>query len=199
VNLIQRLDAVCDRGNILRHPFYRRWEAGELTRDDLAFYAGEYRHAVCALADLADAASLQEHAAEEAAHVALWDEFAAELGADLDREPRLETEACVEAWRSPADELEGIAALYAIESTQPEVSRTKLDGLVRFYGFEERGTEYFALHAERDVEHAEQSRRLLEERAGDADADRLVAAAERVLDGNWQLLDGVERALRERA
>jgi pyrroloquinoline-quinone synthase len=199
VNLIQRLDAVCDRGNILRHPFYRRWESGELTRDDLAFYAGEYRHAVCALADLADASSLQEHAAEEAAHVALWDEFAAELGADLDRRPQPETEACVEAWTSPADELEGIAALYAIESTQPEVSRTKLDGLVRHYGFEDRGTEYFALHAERDVDHAHQSRRLLEERAVAADGDRLVAAAERVLDGNWQLLDGVERALEERA
>ncbi|HEV8687452.1 MAG TPA: iron-containing redox enzyme family protein [Gaiellaceae bacterium] len=198
MNLIQRLDAVCDRRNILRHPFYRRWEAGELTRDDLAFYAGEYRHAVCALADLADAASLQEHAAEEAAHVLLWDQFAAELGAELDREPRAETNACVEAWTSPADELEGIAALYAIESTQPEVSRTKLDGLVRFYGFEERGTEYFALHAERDVEHAEQSRHLLEERAGPEDADRLVAAAERVLDGNWTLLDGVERELKER-
>jgi pyrroloquinoline-quinone synthase len=195
VNLSQRLDAACDRGNILRHPFYRRWEAGELTRDDLAFYAGEYRHAVCALADLADAASLQEHAAEEASHVALWDEFAAELGADLDREPLAETKACVDAWTTPADELEGLAALYAIESTQPEVSRTKLDGLRTFYGFEDKGTEYFALHAERDVEHADQSRRLLEERADDADADRLVAAAERVLDGNWKLLDGVERAI----
>jgi pyrroloquinoline-quinone synthase len=199
VNLIQRLDAVCDRLNILRHPFYRRWEAGELTRDDLAFYAGEYRHAVCALADLADAASLQEHAAEEAAHVALWDEFAAELGAELDREPRTETEACVEAWSSPADELEGLAALYAIESTQPDVSRTKLDGLVRHYGFDGRGTEYFALHAERDLEHAEQSRALLEERAAPDDAARLVAAATRALEGNWTLLDGVERALEERA
>jgi pyrroloquinoline-quinone synthase len=195
VNLIQRLDAVCDRLDILRHPFYRRWEAGELTRDDLAFYAGEYRHAVCALADLADTASLQEHAAEEAAHVALWDQFAAELGAELDREPLAETAACAQAWTTPADELEGLAALYAIESNQPDVSRTKLDGLVRFYGFEREGagTEYFALHAERDVEHADQSRRLLDERAGEADTDRLVAAAERVLEGNWKLLDGVER------
>jgi pyrroloquinoline-quinone synthase len=199
VTLIKRLDAVCDRGNILRHPFYRRWEAGELTRDDLAFYAGEYRHAVCALADLADAASLQEHAAEEAAHVALWDRFAAELGADLDREPRDETKACVDAWTTPTDELGGIAALYAIESTQPDVARTKLDGLVRFYGFEDGpATEYFTLHAELDVEHADQSRRLLEERAVAADEDRLVAAAERVLEGNWKLLDGVEHALQER-
>jgi pyrroloquinoline-quinone synthase len=193
VNLLERLDDVRDRWNVLRHPFYRRWECGQLTQEDLAYYAGEYRHAVLALATLAKHSSAPDHAAEEAAHVMLWDAFAHSLDADLDRPPRVETQACTAAW-SPADDPEGIAALYAIESAQPEISRTKLDGLIEHYGFEagSAGTAYFEVHAERDQEHAAESKRVLEERAQPADRDRLVAAAEHALAGNWTLLDGVE-------
>jgi pyrroloquinoline-quinone synthase len=192
VNLFERLDAVADRWNVLRHPFYERWECGDLSRDDLAYYAGEYRHAVTALARLAASASDAGHAAEEAAHVELWDEFAARLEADLDREPRSETAACADAWSGSG--VEGAAALFAIESAQPEVSRTKLDGLTRWYGFEpgSKGTRYFELHAERDHEHAELSRRVLE-RARPDEEDGIVAAAERALRANWELLDGVQQ------
>jgi len=192
VDLFERLEAVADRWNVLRHPFYRRWECGELTRDELAYYAGEYRHAVVALAGLAASASDAGHAAEEEAHVDLWDDFAHALDADLDRAPREETEACVAAWSGTG--VEGAAALYAIESAQPEISETKLEGLTRWYGFETetKGTRYFELHSERDHEHAELSRRVLE-RADAGDADGIVDAAERALRANWELLDGVER------
>jgi pyrroloquinoline-quinone synthase len=196
VNLFERLDAVSDRWNVLRHPFYRRWEMGELTREELAYYAGEYRHAVTALADLAATASDADHAVEESAHVSLWDDFAAALGADLDRTPRAETSECTAAWSG--DGLEGAAALFVIESAQPEISRTKLEGLTRWYGFEPdtEGTRYFELHAERDYEHAERSRAVLE-RAQPEDEDRIVAAAEAALRGNWSLLDGVVRETSE--
>ncbi len=192
MDLFERLEAVADRWNVLRHPFYRRWECGELTRDELAYYAGEYRHAVVALAGLARSASDEGHAAEEAAHVDLWDDFSLALDADLDRAPRVETSACVDAWSGTG--AEGAAALFAIESAQPEISRTKLEGLTRWYGFEPntKGTRYFELHSERDHEHAELSRRVLE-RANSDEADRIVAAAERALRANWELLDGVER------
>jgi pyrroloquinoline-quinone synthase len=150
------------------------------------------------LAELAKQSSAPEHAAEEAAHVTLWDAFAHSLDADLDREPHLETEACVDAWTATADELEGVAALYAIESAQPDISRTKLDGLLEHYGFEpgSAGTAYFEVHSERDHEHAAESKRVLAERARPEDHDRLVAAAERALAGNWTLLDGVEAHVR---
>lgn len=192
MDLFERLEAVADRWNVLRHPFYRRWECGELTRDELAYYAGEYRHAVVALAGLARTASDEGHAAEEAAHVDLWDDFARSLDADLERAPRAETTTCVDAWSGSG--VEGAAALFAIESAQPEISKTKLEGLTRWYGFDPqtKGTRYFELHSERDHEHAELSRRVLE-RAEPADADRIVEAAERALRGNWALLDGVER------
>ena len=191
MNLIERIDEERARWNVLEHPFYARWERGELTQQALSFYAGEYRHAVAALADAAATGGDPEHAAEEAAHIEIWDDFAAALDAPLDREPTPETAACAEAWR-PEDSLEARAVLYAVESSQPEIARTKLRGLVDHYGFTagSRGTQYFELHAERDEEHAATSAAVLREAPAD-DADRLVDAATAALKGNWQLLDGV--------
>jgi pyrroloquinoline quinone (PQQ) biosynthesis protein C len=54
VDLWSRLDDVHRRWNVLDHPFYRRWSRGELTAAELALYAGQYRHAVVALARAAD-------------------------------------------------------------------------------------------------------------------------------------------------
>jgi pyrroloquinoline-quinone synthase len=192
MNLIERIDETRARWNILDHPFYQRWERGELPPRELAFYAGEYRHAVVALADAAAATGDAEHAAEEAAHVDLWDDFAAALDAPLQRAPTPETRSCADAWRRD-DPLEARAVLYAVESGQPDVSRTKLAGLVEHYGFEpgSPGTAYFELHAERDHDHAAASRDVLTD-AGPEDADRLVAVAEAALEGNWRLLDSVQ-------
>jgi len=204
VPLFDRLADAQRRCNVLEHPFYTRWSAGELTREELSWYAGEYRHAVVALAKATAAAAraaepairaqIDEHAAEEAEHIDLWDAFAHAVDADLEQEPAAETAECAAAWTAAGDALEGLVVLYAIESAQPAISRTKLDGLVDHYGLAEGpATEYFALHSERDLEHAAQSRRLIEERLEDADEDRLIAVAEAALRGNWTLLDGVER------
>ena len=192
MNLIERIDEVRARWNVLNHPFYLRWERGDLTRADIAFYAGEYRHAVVALADAAAVGGDAEHAVEEGAHIQLWDDFAAELDAPLDREPTIETRECAAAWRAE-DSLEARAVLYAVESGQPDISRTKLTGLVDHYGFAAgtKGTGYFELHSDKDHEHAAASAEVLRQAAPE-DADRLVAAAEAALKGNWRLLDGVE-------
>ena len=203
MTVIDRLDAVRARLDVLRHPFYQRWGAGSLDPSELAYYAGEYRHAVVALAEAtaraAEAAEpelrgeLATHAAEEAAHVSLWDDFGSALGAATDRAPLPETSACAEAWTAGDDLLERLAVLYAVEASQPAISETKLEGLVEYYGMNEGpATAYFALHARRDHEHAAESRVLLDERATDAEADRLVELAEAALEGNWRLLDGVE-------
>jgi pyrroloquinoline-quinone synthase len=190
VDLLSRLDEARERWNLLKHPFYARWSCGELTRDDLAYYAGQYRHAVVALAETAGKAGAAP-ACEEAEHVALWDDFADGMGAGAS-DPSTETAECVSAWLAPEDPLGALAVLYAIEAGQPEVSQTKLDGLVEHYGVgaDDPAAAYFVLHAELDHEHAASSRETLEAHSGDA--ERLVALAEAALRGNWILLDGVE-------
>ena len=60
------------------------------------------------------------------------------------------------------DAISALARLYAIESGQPEISRTKLEGLAAHYGIESGpGTDYFTVHRGRDVEHAAEGRELL--------------------------------------
>jgi pyrroloquinoline-quinone synthase len=186
MDVIAGIDAARQRWNVLEHPFYTRWEKGELTREELALYAGEYRHAVVALARAARTARL--HADEEAAHIALWDDFASALGSEQ-HEPLPETRCCATAWAAADDELGAAAILYAIEAGQPAISETKLKGLLAHYGFSQDspGVEYFAVHGERDHEHAAEARQQLE---GTDDA-RLVGLAEAALAANWALLDGV--------
>jgi pyrroloquinoline-quinone synthase len=205
VDFFDRLEGARARCNVLEHPFYQRWTAGELSREELAIYAGEYRHAVVALAQATAAAAgaaepevraqLAEHAAEEAAHVDLWDDFARAVGAHPDGEPAPETASCAATWAGDGRALlPTLVALYAIESGQPAISRTKHEGLRANYGIEDdRATAYFELHATRDHEHAAAGRALIEARLSEADADSLVAEAEAVLRANWELLDGVER------
>lgn len=53
----ERIEEVRARHNVLEHPFYVRWSAGELTREELARYAGQYRHATEALARLCQRAA----------------------------------------------------------------------------------------------------------------------------------------------
>jgi pyrroloquinoline-quinone synthase len=190
VELLARLDEARERWNLLNHPFYRRWNCGELKHEDLAYYAGQYRHAVVALAETAAKADA-EHATEEAEHVSLWDDFADAMGA-TPTEPSAETAECVSAWLAPEDPIGALAVLYAIEAGQPDVSQTKLEGLADHYGVarHEPGAAYFVLHVELDHEHAASSRALLEAHSGDD--DRIVELVENALRGNWILLDGVE-------
>ena len=198
--IFDRIERSRSRWNVLRHPFYQRWTAGELTAEELARYSGQYRYAVEAIATLSAAAAeaaperseLRRHAAEELGHVRLWDGFVEASEGRVGDAPTPETEECVRAWTAEDDLLGYLIRLYAIESGQPEISRTKREGLLDRYGFKDGpGTAYFRVHETRDTEHAAEVRELVAELAGDDDADRLVDAAERAFRANWRLLDGV--------
>jgi pyrroloquinoline-quinone synthase len=225
MDVLSRLDEQRSAINVLEHPFYQRWSAGQLSADELALYAGEYRAAVVALARASalaaeqatvaapkHAAGLARHADEEASHVALWDSFAQataeRAGADVvvsERRTLDETDRCAQAWTAGEQLLERLAVLYAIEASQPEIAQTKLDGLSEHYGYRPEGpaVEYFTLHERLDREHARQASELIGELLDDCDeqrrdalAERMVACASAALRGNWELLDGVEAAAR---
>lgn len=195
-----RIEDARERWNVLRHPFYRRWSAGELSPDELARYSGQYRYAVEAIAAVSEDAArlaperpeLRRHAQEEREHVSLWDGFVSAAGGDAGAAPTPETDECVRSWSGDRDLVGGLVTLYAIESGQPEISRIKRQGLVESYGFADGdGTAYFSLHEQRDTEHAAEARELLEELVTADDEDRLVATAEGAFRANWRLLDGI--------
>jgi pyrroloquinoline-quinone synthase len=206
MSLWDRLDSVRAEWDVLRHPFYERWSKGELLRDELARYSGQYRHAVNALADASATAAkrtppgelrrhFEEHAREEAGHVELWDGFVDAVDGDTDAEPTPETARCAAAWAgAERGETETLAALFAIESAQPAIAETKLHGLLGEYGFSAgASTVYFEVHSTLDCEHAAAHREWIESRLDEADEDALVEAARDVLAANWELLDGVDR------
>jgi pyrroloquinoline-quinone synthase len=164
MDIFDRLDDLRSRIDVLKHPFYERWNAGELAPEELDFYAGQYRHAVVALAEASRLAAeqagpgqreaLRRHAEEEAGHVALWDDFAAAVrttaggasdeaaeAASLtgsaplpEAAPLSQTRECAASWTAGQDLLEHLAVLYTIEASQPAISTTKLSGLSTHYG-----------------------------------------------------------------
>jgi pyrroloquinoline-quinone synthase len=198
----QRIEESRARHNVLQHPFYVRWSTGELTREELANYAGQYRHATEALACLCQQAAdrapaghrdeIAAHAAEEEAHVGLWDGFVEAAGGEIGTEPTPETAECITAWTAPGGYLAQLARMYAIESGQPEISRVKREGLARFYGIDGGpGSEYFRVHEQADRAHTEEARRLIEDAMTPPDEDAVVEAAASAFRANWRLLDGV--------
>ena len=106
VEFFEQLDARIAKYDLLCHPFYKAWAAGELTRNDLREYARDYYHHVEAfpaylaefgarleegelrravLANMADENGSEDSSGEASVpHSDLWLDFAEGMGADRD-------------------------------------------------------------------------------------------------------------------
>jgi pyrroloquinoline quinone (PQQ) biosynthesis protein C len=210
--LEQALQAALAPRDLLTHPFYRAWSAGELRAEDLARYAEQYRFQVTALPELlrrarslicdADTeAELSRNLDDEegrtgVAHALLWEAFGAAVGAAAEASPLPETRAAAESLAALVgeDEVTALAALWAYEVQTARVADTKETGL-KCYGVDSPAAlRFFRLHGDLDVHHA---RGLLEsiERslARGASLEAAKAAVERSARAQWTFLDGAER------
>ncbi len=196
-------EALRDR-RLLQHPFYRRWEAGQLEPGELSEYAGQYRHFEAALPEvldtvargLADAgaralvqANLSDELGEPSPHLALFDDFTAAVGGSTSADASPATEALVALYRdrSDSDPVGALAALAAYEVQAPAIASSKAEGLRGHYGISPAGTRFWDVHGVMDERHATWSLDALESVVEDEDAVR--TAARQAADAWWAFLD----------
>lgn len=133
---------------LLDHPFYRQWTHGEVRPEQLSRYARSYAGFIDRMPTywqrIGDAlgADVAAVIADESEHAVLWGQWSAGLPAVTDA-PRMDEVLDLFA-TLPADGLLG--AVQAFEVQQPEVARTKRDGLLQHYGLGEQDVRYFDAH-----------------------------------------------------
>lgn len=219
-DVLGEVRALVQARSLLEHPFYRAWQHGELTLDDLRLYASQYYHHVLAFPQYVSAAHAQcpdqqdrqallENLIEEERgdenHPELWLRFAEGVGAarrDVEQAaPLPETRALVDLFREVTMRrsfAEACAALYVYESQVPDVARTKIAGLKQFYGVsDERTLQFFEVHIEADEVHAEVGAGMVRRHADTASARAAVLrSAGECAGALWTFLDGVDRRRR---
>jgi pyrroloquinoline-quinone synthase len=218
----EQLETRIAKYDLLCHPFYQAWSAGELTREDLREYARDYYHHVEAfpaylaelgirldeselrqavLANMADEKGMADASGRESTpHAELWLDFAEGMGARRDvrtHVPIPEITEMTSFFHRVASEgtpEEALAAFYAYESQVPRVAKEKARGLRNMYGADERVTAYFTLHTTADVCHSQVWRQQLGKRlaANPQVAEQALAAGENAAKALWHALDGIE-------
>ena len=214
---IEELDARVAKYDLLCHPFYKAWGAGQLTREELREYALDYYQHVHAFPSYLAAFALRLNEGElrravlanmrdeqggecEEAHSDLWLDFAEGMGstrAALGHKPVEEVKELTRHFARVAEEgtpEEALAAFYAYESQVPRVAKEKERGLRQWYGADSQTTRYFTLHATADVYHSNVWREQLVKRveANPEKADEALNAAETAAKALWTALDGIE-------
>jgi len=216
---LTELDARVAKYDLLCHPFYKAWGAGELTREDLRAYAQDYYHHVEAFPSYLEAfaqrqeegglrravlANMRDERGEGAkdttSHSELWLDFAEGMGSSRNLEghnPVPEIRQLIQQFSRVATEgthEEALASFYAYESQVPRVAQEKERGLREMYAADDKTCGYFTLHATADVFHSRVWRNQLETRvtANPETADNALDAAENAASALWRALDGIE-------
>jgi pyrroloquinoline-quinone synthase len=199
--------ALADR-RLLEHPFYRRWEAGEVSMGELAGYAAQYRHfedylpgfLTTLVASLPEgpgrdlvAANLADELGDPVPHIELFDRFARAVGA-CQTAP---SPAMADLLETHGDlllqgPLHGLAGFLAYECQAAEVAGVKADGLENNYGLDQDAISFWAHHGEVDIRHAEWAQNALD--SLDWRPEALLPSVRRAADAWWGFLDERELA-----
>ena len=202
------IDSIVRERHLLKHPFYRRWQAGKVPVEVLKEYAKQYYHYEKSLPSFLEStlshmpegparSAVEEVLSDESGnpkpHSELWMDFAKGLGLSEDEVknsralPRTMNLVGTYGALSARGAEEGLGAFYAYESQFPEVAQTKADGLREFYDVNDKESLlFFDLHATLDVEHAKAIRSALVE------SERSREAAHLALEAWWGMLDQFE-------
>jgi pyrroloquinoline-quinone synthase len=206
--LIYRIDQEVDKRSLLRHPFYKMWSNGELSIDHLQGYSLEYFQLVKMVPELVNnilvkmgesklRSIVEDSKKEEESHVKPWIRFASSLGVkrkDLlnhvcDENTKEAVSSLVDLTRNSLDE--AICAMYAYEMDLPNISRSKIEGLNKFYNLSSSDSRnYFEIHQEADIRHAAIWRNMIR-KIPDHKYESCINSAIKSLDAQNLLLDAV--------
>ena len=206
--LICRIDQEVDKRSLLKHRFYRMWSNGELGIDHLQGYSLEYFQLVKVVPELVNNILLkmgesklrsivEESQKEEESHVEPWIRFASSLGVkkkDLlnhvcDENTKEAVSSLVNLTRNSLDE--AICAMYAYEMDLPNISKSKIEGLDKFYNLSSLDSRnYFEIHQEADVRHAAIWRNMIR-KIPDHRYESCIDSAVKSLNAQNLLLDAV--------
>jgi len=156
---------------LLTHPFYRRWEAGELLDGELAAYGAQYEHferqlpltlaaivETCPSGDVRDAvgANLDDELHRPSPHLELLASFLEAVGATT-AAPTPATLALVALYEEAPARSTGFAlgVVAAYERQAAAIARSKADGLRVHYGLDDAATCFWDVHAVLEEEHAD--------------------------------------------
>lgn len=215
MNFIASLQDRIARKRMLDHPFYQRWNSGDLTIEELRNYAREYYHFTLAFptfvsgvhansSDIVLRQALLENLIEEERgpenHPELWLRFCDSLGLERDEVKSStaseKTQELIDVMRAithDGEVHEGLAALYAYESQVPTVAKSKIDGLAKNYEINaDRDIQFFTVHEVADVYHSRTSEELMTRLCDSEEkTTAATAAVEATLDALYGFLDGV--------
>ena len=189
----QSLDSKIADHNLLDHPFYQAWSAGELSLATLRSYAREYGAFISTIPQGWEAVDDAEIAAEETEHIDLWADFATGLDTTVSEAEIPQVKLLVETANELFSErVTALGALYAFEAQQPATAASKLAGLKAFYQLPKKVEPYFETHAHNEHE-AEILLEQIDELPSESQA-RVVEACEQMSAALWNALTGIHDA-----
>ena len=202
--------------HLLQHPFYQKWNKGVLNKKVLQEYSKQYFHHVeafprCISAIHSNCTELEnrlillgnliEEEDKENHHPGLWLKFANGLGINSedvkDAKLNQETKELIDGFLDITKNsyAKGLGALYTYEYSVPEVAKSKIMGLSKFYGINDAETiKFFTVHIQADEWHSEECLNLLKKLKSSKEQQEAINGAEQLSKLMWDFLTGVDKA-----